>query len=601
MTHRLRQRSRTILLSLALLLLPAVLHAQDTGWNIPSFDAQYTINPDRTIDVTERIVADFGGLQKHGLLRDIRVRYARVVKAGLPIRAGTVKVGLKVLGVTDGAGRSRKYSVSHGSMLEIKIGDPDRLVTGAQTYIIHYRLARGLGFFDDHDELYWQVTGTEWPVPILHAAATVTIAAPQSTRADTLGWSAWCYAGTAESSSNDRCTATVVDAGQYHFATDRLDPGEGLTLVAGFPKGVVAAPTRTDELLEDAAFWWPAVLPLFGFFFMFRRWQTHGRDPDPGSIVPVWNPPAGLPAGAAGTLIEQRAGMDHIVATLIDLAVRGYLKITEVPAHGLTEMLGEKSFAGKALHALGLSKTDWELKRTDKPDDDLLAYERLVLAGVFSGGSDTRRMSELHNEFYKYLPGIKKAISQYLVAERLFLKDPDSVRARYVGGGVLVMAAAVGAAVLTSNVVLGVGLGLVGIIVIAFSGIMPAKTEKGALRWREVKGLEEYIRRAEKLELEITQAPKRTTELFSVLLPYAIALDVSAIWLKQFAPILSSNPPTWYVGMGPSFSSSSFSSGLGGFQSAASQTMASAPGSSSGGGGGGSVGGGGGGGGGGSW
>jgi uncharacterized membrane protein len=153
-----------------------------------------------------------------------------------------------------------------------------------------------------------------------------------------------------------------------------------------------------------------------------------------------------------------------------------------------------------------------------------------------------------------------------------------------------------------SNVILAVGAALAGIIVLAFRSVMPAMTLEGAKRWREIKGLEEYIRRAEKIEIEYAQAPERTTNLFEMLLPYAVALDVTDIWLKQFAAVLASSPPTWYTGSSPgSFSSSHFQSGLSDFSTAASRTMGSAPGSSSGAGGGGSVGGGGGGGGGGSW
>ena len=131
---------------------------------------------------------------------------------------------------------------------------------------------------------------------------------------------------------------------------------------------------------------------------------------------------------------------------------------------------------------------------------------------------------------------------------------------------------------------------------------MPAMTKVGARRRAELKGLEEYIKRAEKLELETRYAPEKTTELFESLLPYAVALNVSDIWVKQFATVLASQPPTWYVGHGIGhFNSASFTESLSSFSSAATRTMGSSPGSSSGSGGGGSVGGGGGGGGGGSW
>jgi uncharacterized membrane protein len=232
---------------------------------------------------------------------------------------------------------------------------------------------------------------------------------------------------------------------------------------------------------------------------------------------------------------------------------------------------------------------------------DLVPYETTVLDGVFDDGSTTRRMSDLHNEFYTHISAIKEGMYDFLVKERLFPRSPASVRNGYLVLGILLTIAGIPIGAVTTNVVLGAGIALTGIIILAFSGIMPAKTADGARRWREVKGLEEYIRRAEKSELEMSQGPERTTELFSALLPYAVALDVSDIWVSQFAGVLASQPPTWYVGTPGHLNVGTFSSGLSSFQTAATRTMGSSPGSSSGSGGGGSVGGGGGGGGGGSW
>lgn len=583
-----------------LLLAPVAASAQDTGWTIPSFDAQYVINADRTIDVTERIVADFGDLQKHGIYRAIPVKYARVVAPGVPLPTGRVSVQLDVRSVTDASGRAIPYSTERGSDIRLKIGDADRLITGEQTYVIRYRLARGLGFFPDHDELYWQVTGTEWPVPILHASATVTL--PSGSVRDTAGSGAWCYSGWETSSSSENCTAQVTGAGAYAFTSNRLDPGEGLTFAAAFPKGVIAAPTTVDNAREMAGLWWPALLPILAFGLIFQRWRDRGREPDAGSIVPNWHPPADLPAGAAGALADQRVDMRDIVATLLDLAVRGYVTIKEVPLKGPLGDLDEKSFIGKAMRTLGLATNDWELARTDKPvPGDLAPFELSVLDGVFDDGGDRRRMSDLHNDFYTHIPGIKTGIYAWLVEQRYFLKKPDAVRNGYMALGIVLLALGIPLGAVTTNIVLGAGVALCGIVVLIFSGLMPAKTTLGARRWREVKGLEEYIRRAEKSELEMSQGPERTTELFSTLLPYAVALDVSDIWMKQFAGVLESTPPNWYSGSMGQFNMASFSQGLSGFQTAATRTLGSSPGSSSGSGGGGSVGGGGGGGGGGSW
>lgn len=604
MTLRAGRCSALLTLLALIALAPVSLLAQDTGWTITAFNSEYTVRPDRAIDVVERIDVDFGPLQRHGIYREIPVRYRRVVGAGLPVSAGKVSVGLDLESATDGEGRELPTKIDRGDRIRIRIGDAEQLVTGKQSYVLHYRLSSGLGFFADHDELYWQVTGTEWPVPILRATATVRIATPTATATlDSAGWSAWCYAGWAESSSSERCKAAVVRTGEYHFESGRLDPGEGLTLVAAFPKGVVPAPTTAEKIAAVVARWWPVILPLVVLLLMFNLWWRRGREPSAGSIVPIWRPPEGIPPGAAGALLDQRAGMDDVVATLLDLAVRGYITIREVTLGGPLGLGEGDSFVAKTLRSLGLGKTDWELQRTDKSDtgSDLEPYEKGVLQGVFDGRS-SRRMSDLHNEFYKHLPEIRTGMYDFLVRKGFFRRSPESVRNAYVIAGVILLVAGTALAIALANWILAVGLILSALVLLAFSGAMPAKTLEGARRWREIKGLEEYIRRAEKSQLEFAQAPERTTKLFETMLPYAVALDVSDIWVKQFATVLAASPPVWYAGTSPGgFNVGHFQSGLGDFRSAATKTLGSSPGSSSGSGGGGSVGGGGGGGGGGSW
>jgi len=572
----------------------------DTGWSITSFDATYTINADRTISVVEQIDVDFGPLQKHGIYRDIPITYRKTLDAGMQVAAGKVKVDIDQIAVTDGDGRELGLRVTRGADARLRIGDADRTVSGPQRYILRYRLERGLGFFEDHDELYWQVTGTGWPVPILKSRATVTLGV--GSPADALPWDAWCYAGWAESNDNSRCTAAADGKGSWEFTTGRLDPGEGLTMVASFPKGIILAPTETEEIMSTLGVVWPLGVPMVMLGFMTWLWRTRGRDPEQGTVVPYWKTPKDLRPGPAGTLWDQSSDMNDIVATLLDLTVRGFVRIKEVESDGLLGGLDQHGFAGKLLKKLGITQTDWELERINASGEGGLApYETLVLDGVFEGGT-TRRMSDLNNEFYTQVPKIHKALYETVVAEGLFTASPQKVRVAYGVLGVVIMAVGVAIGAALSNGVLVAGGVLSGIVVLAFARAMPARTLKGARQWEQLRGLEEYVRRAEKLELEMSQGPERTTQLFEELLPFAVALRVSDIWVKQFAPILAATPPTWYVGSTPGrFDVDHFSNGLSGFQTAATRTMGSSPGSSSGGGGGGSVGGGGGGGGGGSW
>ncbi|HRP07457.1 MAG TPA: DUF2207 domain-containing protein, partial [Gemmatimonadales bacterium] len=375
--------------------------------------------------------------------------------------------------------------------------------------------------------------------------------------------------------------------------------GEGLTLVAAFPKGIVPEPTAGEVARQRIALWWPAALPLLTLFLMLFRWSAVGREPRTGSIVPEWRKPE-LPAGIAGTLLDQRADMKDVIATILELAVEGHLTIREVVSSAPAG-LDPDSFVAKAFRTLGLSRTDWEVTSTGKSRESLTGFQKLVLDGVLDG-KRTNRISDLHNEFYTELPKIYQEMYEESVSRGLFPRHPSSVRTRYwLLGGLLFIAAFV-AGFTTLNLVLGLGLALSALVIMLFANAMPAMTTAGAKHWAQLRGVEEYIRRAEKLELEMHQAPRRTTELFEVLLPYAVALDVTDIWVSQFATALTSQPPTWYSGTpGQHFSSASFQSGLSGFQTAATRTLGSSPGSSSGSGGGGSVGGGGGGGGGGSW
>ena len=603
------------LLTAALLVAPRGAAAQDcavqgqAGWTIRSFAADYGVLENGEIDVVERIEVDFGSQQRHGIYRDVPVLYQRLVRADWPIHAGTVRYDLDVQEVLDGGGRPYQVDVSRqGADVRIRIGSPDFCVTGLVTYVLHYRLSGGLGFFDDFDELYWQVTGTAWPVGIEKAQATVRLPTDRALAfADSAPWQAHCYAGWAESTSDEDCTVEMPSRGYFRFAATRaLEPGEGLTLAAGFPKGVIPGPTAAEVLQDRLLRYGPLLIPFLAFGILVGVWRRYGKEPELGSIAPQWRPPDGLRPGPAGALVDQRADMDDVIATILDLAVRGWIRIREVPP----KLFEADSIPGKILGALGLDSRDWELERLRPGSTELEPFEHEVLGALFESGSDKRRLSDLKHEFYKELPDIKKMIYHDLVKRRLFSRSPHSTRMIWLVAGLLLTIAGVPIGMIGLAMgfwALMPALVLSGIQVIAFGMHMPRLTPEGAALRRQVEGLEEYIRRAEKAEMEFRDAPAKTPELFSQLLPYAVALDVSDLWVDQFQGILT-QPPDWYAGTwsgsgpGGSWNLAGFRETLGDFRGAASSTLQSAPGSSgSGSGGGGSVGGGGGGGGGGAW
>jgi len=607
---------RAALLAALALLLTAPLRAQDCAdpddlsWTIRSFEADYTVRVDGTIGVIERIAVDFGDLSRHGIYREIPVRYRRLVREDLPIPAGQVRVGLEVERVVSETGRPYEVKVTNeGANRRIRIGSPDFCVTGRNTYVIHYQLSRGVGFFGDHDELYWQVTGTGWPVTIGRARATVTL--PPARAASAAGrdpWGAWCYAGGPSSTSSVGCTATFVEAGSYAFETTApLEAGEGLTFAAAFPKGVIEGPAAAERAGDALLRYGPLAIPLVVLGLMAGLWRRHGRDPRAGSVVPRWDPPDELRPGPAGTLVDQKADLDDVIATILDLAVRGWVEIREVSPRILPD-LDDDSFAGRILEAIGARKDDWEIVRKREGTEGLEPFEREVLTAVLGYSEESRRLSDLKHEFYRDLPDIREALYGELVERGYFKRSPDATRKIWfgIGAGTLAIGGMLG-------VVAGISQGIwlvlpamivCGIVVLVFASFMPAATRAGARVARDVRGLEEYIRRAEKAELEWSQAPGRSPELFEKLLPYAIALDATDVWVEQFEGVLQ-RPPDWYHGRTTpgTWNMRAFHGGLADFRTTAAATLPSAPGSSSGSGsfGGGSVGGGGGGGGGGSW
>ena len=134
---------------------------------INNFETEININQDGSINVKEMIAYDFGNEEKHGIFRDIPYKY----KA----RGRTFKLRFSDFSVTDKNGNDIIFAVdNYKENKRIKIGDSDVYVSGMQHYIIEYQVKRALNFFDDYDELYWNVTGNDWITPIRQSKVTIS-------------------------------------------------------------------------------------------------------------------------------------------------------------------------------------------------------------------------------------------------------------------------------------------------------------------------------------------------------------------------------------------------------------------------------------------
>ena len=435
------------------------------------------------------------------------------------------------------------------------------------------------------DELYWNVTGNDWAIPIDTVHARVVLPdAVVPTRVASYTGRTGSTAAEAKIEKQDNVVEFTLLRG--------LNPNEGMTIGVGWPAGHVAGrPSEAQERMMAVLQWSPLLLPLLVFFLAYSSWNKHGRDPKEGSYVVRYEPLEGASPAELGTLIDNRADMADITATLVDLAVRGFVRIEEV-----TES-----------HLLGLSKsTDYILHILRDPSQwtDLKPHEKFYLeklSELAPIGESSVNTSDLRNKFYGVLPKIWDAIYDGLVEKGYYRERPDKVQAKWFFFAFLTASIGIGLGVFATKrmwVAVSpfalIGAGLVStVILFVFARIMPARTVTGARAREATLGFKEFLSRVEE---ERYKKMITSPELFERFLPYAMAFGVADKWAKAFEDIYR-EPPTWYVGGSGQFSASSFSHNISSMSSAMSSSMSSSPGSSGSGGGGSSGGGSGGGGG----
>lgn len=544
---------------------------------IKGFDATIVVSRDATLDVTESITAEFTGAW-NGIYRTVPVVYRTPQGFNWTLR-------LQLLGAADGEGRALKVETSReGHFLKYKIWVPGAH-DATRTVILRYQAANGLRFFEDHDELYWNVTGDLWDVPLEAAAARIEL--PSAAE----GVRAIAFNGAYGSTARD-AAVTIQGTAVRVVMPKALGFHEGLTAVVGWNKGAVVEPTRVEKAAGLVTNNWPLAIPVVVFLGMFGLWYRVGRDPASLPVAVQYEPPAGLTPAEAGTLMDGSVDMRDITATLVHLAVGGYLKIEEKEEE----------------HLLGLLKhREYVFQRLSPPEGAprLAPHELRVLGGLFRYERGTVRLSDLENEFYKELPAIRKNVFDGLIQRGLYRSRPDTVKHNWTGTGValgvatvvlgLVAAPAVGLYLSAASVIIAAVAST--LILVGFGLIMPARTTLGARLYERVRGFEEFLQRVESDRFERVI---KTPEMFERFLPFAMAFGVERKWAQAFQDVYR-EPPSWYDGTGSmTFNASSFSSHLSAMSSRAGSTMSSSPRSSGGSGfSGGSSGGGGGGGGGG--
>jgi uncharacterized membrane protein YgcG len=545
--------------SFIILILPSTASAQNTqDFRFEGFDANYYLQKEAdgssAMSVNETLQAVFPEYdQNHGILRAIPEVYK-----SHKLRLGSISVTQD--------GQPAKYSAYHqNSNLVLKIGDANTYVHGSVTYKINYQLHDVISFFPDHDELYWDINGDQWPQPFGSVIARIHI---PDNLAKNMQERQRCYVGPYGSNSQN-CSITRIDAGAEFVViakADAVGANKSLSTVLAFNQGTFQlSPAAKKEMLDKKIMLITAAifgfgLPLAAGIFMFNRWRAFGNDPKGrGVIIPEYEPPKGFSPLTADFLLKQKLRNEALSATLIDQAVKGDLTIIEIPKKGI------------------FGKKDYELVLKSTPENNS-EEENEALQAIFGDGltpgrrinvSSFRNDYKLQSDMYKSLKKLEKNLASNLFVRGFFKKNPKSVLGGYrTWAVILILLPAFGAFAVdilkTVGVGLAIGLFLAGVVVFVFSFIMPARTETGVRAHDDLLGLKDYIKLAEADRLKFLQSPEGAeklpvaeqfdpksneakVKLFEKLLPYAMLFGLEKDWAKQFEGIYA-NPPNWYQG-----------------------------------------------------
>ncbi len=526
------------LLLVAVLARPAL--AQDQGLYADRYDVEIIVLPNGNMRVIERQTIVFTRGSFHEGFAIIPTNRVQDISDVQVVGDGKL--------YTQGYGRAGTFNVETQDDQLVVTWNFDYVSNSTHVYELRYTVRGGLRYYPEYGEAWWKAIPPEHAYPIRNA--TVRVKLPPGATILTDPQSGKDYAGAAPDIAQ---TAVATDRLEALFTINRvIDENQEVEVRVRFTPGVVAgqAPAWQAEFDQQQAWndtYRPtanlglgvlgAVILIGGPLLVLAAWYTIGRDPSVGLMADqVSSLPANTPPGLVGALVDEKADIQDILATLIDLARRGYLTISEEQGKGL--------FASR----------DFVYRSTGKALDGLRPYEQLFM-GEFFGGRSERRLSALKNKFYTALPKLQAALYKELVQENFFTSSPESVRQRYGCAGILLLILAIGGGIGASTLVSNyvdtlfcpfVGLAAAAITLLVGGQYMPHKTRKGAEAasvWRAFKA---YLAQIEKYNLPEARAR------FDEYLPYAVAFGLERGLIRKFASV-QAPMPIWYMPYRPPY------------------------------------------------
>ena len=536
--------------------LPARPLVAQRSLELRDFHSSIVVRRSGAIRVTETLTVHFAG-SWNGIYRVIPVEYRTDQGLNYTLR-------LDVVSATDDAGNTLRVEQERdGGSLRLKMYVPGA-ADATRKVVLTYDVQNALRFFEEHDELYWNVTGDQWDFPIQQVRADIILPG------DVSGVRTTSFSGARGSTATGGAAEQIANAVYFRSAAP-LGYHEGLTVVVGWNPGLVERPTSVQKAARLFASNMLMLVPLLAFGIMWTLWRRFGKDPDPGSIFVRYEPPPELTPAEAGTLLDDSPDARDITATIVDLAVRGFVRIEETENAQLFGLINTTDYELQLLRA-----AEWPM---------LKGHERALLQALSVHSENDRvRLSDLQNQFYKHMPQITKHLSSSLTAGGYYRAHPHIVRGIWLAIAAVV-AVSIGALGFSISVRYGIAqlttiiaAAATFIVMAVFAWLMPARTAHGARTHAWLRGFEEFLRRVEKDRLERMVDSPGTFEKF---LPYAMAFGVEKNWASAFEG-MATEPPDWYRSRhGGPFRTSVFAADMGRMSRSAGTAMTSAPRSSS--------------------
>ncbi len=555
---------------------------------ITFFNSAISIDTLGRLTVTETISINAEGtIFKRGIFR--KIPEYRKDKNGQSIHNS-----IKVISVLQDGEQAEYKESSKESLLEIRIGSANKFLTdGIHKYDITYAIENQVGFFDNYDELYWNVTGSDWDFNIDSVSCVIQLPVGAAVLQQS------CYTGVPGSTATE-CDA-VYGEGHVSFTASNLSPGEGLTVAVGFTKGIVQPPPpptfweRYNVLILAIIF----LLAILGY--MVYSWFNHGIDPPKPTVIPQFEVPGGLSPAKMAFYYKEQYNSDYFTISLVQLAVKGYIRITEKVTNTLF-VFKDTDYVIEKIKGEGMS--------------NLSVEERGILNSLFSGGKNIITASGTYNAKFKnaltsFEANFKEAkasvkegsntrllwipiillIAYYLVVAYynvssvfmsgltifllliipVFLSIPIVIfstifrlkpkwKTIYNVFFIFTTAVFIGVIFLNESsfsfnvkVVLLFTIFLV-MLFLSYRFLIKQPSIERLQRQADIEGFLMYMKAAEEKQIQFANSPALTPQLFEKLLPFAMALEIDKIWGEKFKDIIQQGmqdktyQPSWYVG-----------------------------------------------------